>query len=265
MGKRVIDGLEDARTGLLEILLVNGWLFGLLFTALKLLEILDKPVGKWVETRLVVGLQDSYLARRRRELATDDAAQMLYGAGEAKKGLKIVIDDVPKLIFTLTSVGIWQMALAPEWLPFMAVAILPAFLWLWLLTGPVQGFSERALATQIAIAGATGAAARDGLKREQRRWMSATVMIDAFKGQGEKGLVWLIWAAFVGSVGGFLMAFPDGGLGRDMTPGEFVVTMVNLSLFVDPLSKLGKIAMHLAQSRPALECSLGLAPNPNRS
>ncbi|TCT12473.1 hypothetical protein EDC22_102158 [Tepidamorphus gemmatus] len=263
MGKQMIDGLEGAGGGLLDILLINGWQFGLLFTALKLLEVLDKPVGKWVESRLVIGLQDSYLARRREACPTDDAAQMLYGADEAKKGLKIVIDDVPKLVFTLASVGLWQMALAPEWLPFMTLAIVPSLLWLWLLIGPVQASAERALAAQIAIAGATDGAARSGLSQAQRRWLVASVIIDAFKGLGEKGLVWLIWAAFVGSVLAFLLAFPDTTLGRDMSPGEFVVTMVNLSLLVDPLSRLGKIAMHMAQARPALECALGLARNPN--
>lgn len=263
MGRQVVDGLETAGVGLAEILLANGWAFGLLFTLLTVLQIADKPVGKWVESRIVIELQNTYLARRRRIHATEDAALVLYGADEAKKGLKILIDDVPKLVFTLTSVGIWQMALAPEWLPFMAAALLPAGLWLWLLARPVQAHARRALSAQIGIAGATAEPQAAGLGREQTRWMRASVVIDLFKGLGEAGLVWMIWTTFVAAVLGTLLLVPDTALGRDLTPGEFVVTMVNLALFVDPLSKLGKIVMHLAQSRPALARALGLETKVN--
>lgn len=56
---------------------------------------------------------------------------------------------------------------------------------------------------------------------------------------------------------------PDGGLAQDMRPVEFVVTMVKLSLFVNPLSTLGKVTMHSAQAGPALAFAIGLAPQRN--
>ncbi len=265
MGKQVVDGLEAAEFGLAGLLLTNGWAFGLLFTALTMLEIADKPVGKWIESRLVIELQNTYLAARRAAHATDDAALMLYGAEEAKRGLKILIDDVPKLVFTLASVSIWQMALAPEWLPFMMVAVLPAMLWLWVLSRPVQSHALHALDAQMEIAGATTRDRAAHLSSQQGRWMRASIFIDLFKGLGESGLVWMIWASFVTSVLTVLLLVPDSALGRQMSPGEFIVTMVNLGLFVDPLAKLGKIVMHFSQSRPALAHALGLVPNLNEA
>ncbi|TQF76713.1 hypothetical protein FK498_16365 [Elioraea sp. Yellowstone] len=259
MGKQVVDGLAAAEGDLAALLVAHGLAFALLFTLLSLLEVADKPAGKWVEARLVIALQDSYLARRRVAHVTDDAAMMLYGSDEAKRGLKVLIDEVPKLVFTLVSVSLWQAALAPQWLPFMLAALLPAFLWLGLLAPPVRSHALAALEAQVVIAGATAAEAGLRLKAHQHRWLRASVVIDLFKGLGEKGLVWLIWASFATAVAVFLLLMPASGLGRDMTPGEFLVTMVNLRLFVGPLSKFGKIVMHFAQARPALARALGLA------
>lgn len=264
MGKQVVDGLAAGGGSLAAILFGQGVLFAALFTLLTLLELADKPAGKWVEARIVIALQDTSLARRARAHATEDAAMMLYGADEARRGLKILLDDVPKLLFTLTSVGIWQAALAPQWLPFMLAAVLPALAVLLLLCRPVQGFARTALAAQLGIAGATGREAAGQLKSHQAHWLRAIVVIDLFKGMGEKGLVWLIWAGFAGSVALALLLVPDGALGGAMTPGEFLVTMVNLGLFVQPLSRLGKIAMHFAQARPALATALGLVAPPER-
>jgi hypothetical protein len=265
MGKQVVDGLGAAQGDLAALLIANGLAFALLFTLLSLLEIADKPAGKWVEARLVIALQDVYLERRRRTHATDDAAMMLYGSDEAKRGLKVLTDEVPKLAFTLASVSIWQAALAPQWLPFMLAAVLPAFFWLGLLSRPVRGHAQAALEAQVSIAGCTAADAARALKAHQRRWLLASVVIDLFKGLGEKGLVWLIWASFATAVAVFLLLLPESNLGRDMTPGEFLVTVINLRLFVGPLSKFGKIVMHFSQARPALARALGLeaAAEPN--
>jgi hypothetical protein len=148
VGKAVVNGLESPQTGLIEIQPDKGWMVEALFSLLRALEIVGKPVGPWVEARLVIALQNSDLQQRAQQGATDDAAPLLYGAAE----ISVVLT--------------------------------------------------------------------------------------------------LVWSR-------------DGGLAQDMRPVEFVVTMVKLSLFVNPLSTLGKVTMHSAQAGPALACAVGLAPQRN--
>lgn len=250
MGKTVVDALDTTDARLVDVLTGNGLVFGLLFTALALLKVAEKPAGGWLEARIVVGLQRSYLRVGSAGDHTEDAAHMLYGTEEAKKGFKMALDELPKLVFAVLGVTVWQAALAPGLLPYLAASVLLPLLVLGALVGHVERTSRQILEHQVGIAGATDPQHRKRLGGLQRRWVGGVVRLEALKGVGEEAMGFLLWAGFFAAL--LLGEWLRPGTGLHMAPGEFVLAMVNLKLFVEPMSKIGKIAIHWKQARPAL-------------
>lgn len=250
MGKTVVDALDNTDVRLVEVLTGNGLVFGALFALLALLKVAEKPAGGWLEARIVVGLQRSYLRVGSAGHHTEDAAHMLYGTEEAKKGFKMALDEVPKLVFAVLGVTVWQAALAPGLLPYLAASVLLPLLVLSLLVGHVEHTSRQILDHQVGIAGATDPQQRDRLGHLQQRWVGGVVRLEALKGVGEEAMGFLLWAGFFAAL--LLGEWLSPGPGISMAPGDFVLAMVNLKLFVEPMSKIGKIAIHWKQARPAL-------------
>lgn len=250
MGKTVVDALDNTDTRLVDVITGNGLVFGALFTLLALLKVAEKPAGGWLEARIVVGLQRSYLRVGSAGDHTEDVAHMLYGTEEAKKGFKMALDEVPKLVFAVLGVTVWQAALAPGLLPYLVASVLLPLLVLSLLVRHVERTSRYILEHQVGIAGATDPQDRQRLGGLQHRWVGGVVRLEALKGVGEEAMGFLLWAGFFASL--LLGEWLRPGEGLSMAPGDFVLAMVNLKLFVEPMSKIGKIAIHWKQARPAL-------------
>jgi hypothetical protein len=251
MGKAVLDSL-DGDGDLFAALMAQGPLFAGVFALLTVLKVADKPVGKFVEARFIVLMQQIYLARRRSERQTQDISQMLYGCDVAKKGLKVAYDDVPVMAFTLISVASWQAALAPQWLPVMLLSAAPAALLVWFLGPWVRRASESMLDAQSGIAGTTSGTLGAALAGHQRDWIRRVVEMDLLKGLGEETMDLVIWTCFLALT---LSLYASGSslLPQIITPGDFALVIVNLKLVSDPLTKIGKIFIHWQEALPALQ------------
>lgn len=251
MGKRLLDGLQASDSDLHRVLFENGLLFGALALLVVAIKALEKIGSKTVEIKLIIQLQRVFVDRRAAPAGARDVSHMLYGTEVAKKGFEVLYKDSCVIVFKTLSVTIWQWTLAPEWLPLLFLAVVPAGVSVALIGPTIQRASREILSLQETVAASTTRRQATFLRRAQARLFARSVRFEALKVGAEEAMSVLVWFNAIVLVGAshFLGL---GLLPQKVEPGMLALVGVNLKLLAEPIGHLGKVYTKWQEAVPAL-------------
>ncbi len=251
MGKRVIDGLQANDASLHTILLENGLLFAAVFLAITVIKAGEKISSKAFEIRLIIALQRIFIDRRQAATGARDVSQMFYGSDVAKRGFEVFVKDFWVITFKTGSVVIWQMTLAPEWLPLLFLATIPAVAAVALLGPAIRRASKDILGLQEALAATVARPGPMLLRRVQERLFGRFLRFETLKVVADEMIDLLIWFNAVLLIA--LSYVLDFGLLPDrVAPGDLALVAINLKLLSEPLGHIGKVYTKWQEAQPAL-------------
>lgn len=251
MGKTVVDSLAGARGSLADLVARYGLSFAGLFLLITVLKVVEKIVNKAVSVRLVAALQRGYLDRRSGTPGASEVAQVFFGSEVAKKGFEVVYKDAWRITIQVVSIGIWQMTLAPEWLPAMIVATIPALVAVCFFGAPIQRASTRILDLQRDIAATMHSSDRAAFVNHQRSWLRWSLWAEFLKVAADESMDVLIWLSMLVLVA--LAAWAGSSLlPREVTAGDVALVVVNLRLLSTPLGDIGKVYAKWHEALPAM-------------
>ncbi|PLZ86950.1 hypothetical protein CI594_21705, partial [Fischerella thermalis CCMEE 5196] len=225
--------------------------FGGLLLGLGLIKLGDKIIDKIFETRLIICLQRTYLQRREKERDAEDISHILYHCNRAKPGLDIIHKDSWKIISQTISVIIWQLTLAPAWLPALLIAVLPPILIGFIFGQFIQKASLKMLTAQENIAASTTEAKRLELIEHQESFFRHTIRLELFKSGTEILMDLLTWFGLLVLV---LLSsvFHIGIVPKEIQAGDLVLFWSNLNLLSKPLGDIVKVYNKAREAYPAL-------------
>jgi ABC-type multidrug transport system fused ATPase/permease subunit len=251
MGKKVVDdfkkGNVDVNSSLMNYILV----FGGLLLGLGLIKLGDKIIDKIFETRLIICLQRTYLQRRKKECDSEDISHILYHCNRAKPGLDIIHKDSWKIVSQTISVIIWQLTLAPAWLPALLIAVIPPVLIGFIFGQFIQTASLKMLTAQENIAASTTEAKRLELIEHQESFYRHTIRLEMFKSGTEILMDLLTWFGLLVLV---LLSsvLHVGVVPKEIQAGDLVLFWGNLNLLSKPLGDIVKVYNKAREAYPAL-------------
>jgi ABC-type multidrug transport system fused ATPase/permease subunit len=251
MGKSFVDGLKkgnaEASISLIDYLVKFG---GLLF-GLGIIKFCDKIIDKIFELKLVIRLQRVYLERRGQDRGMEDVSRVIFDCNRAKAGLDIIHKDSWKIVFQTISVIVWQLTLAPEWLPALVIAVVPPVLIGFVFGKFIQRTSLNLLRAQENIASTTREAQRLEFFQHQQTFFQQTIRMEMFKSGTEILMDLLTWFGLLVLV---ILAstFHWGIVPKDIQAGDLLLFYVNLNLLSKPLSDIVKVYNKGREAYPAL-------------
>lgn len=251
MGKRVIDGLQAGDSRLQAVLLENSLLFAGVFLAITLIKAGEKVSSKAFEIRLIIALQRVFFARRRIMTGARDVSQMFYGSEVAKRGFEVFVKDFWVISFKTGSVIVWQMTLAPEWLPLLFLATIPAIAAVALIGPAIRRASQDILGLQEAVAATVTRCGPMLLRRVQERLFGRFLRFETLKVVADDMVDLLIWFNTAALIG-LSYALDIGLLPDQVSPGDLALVAVNLKLLSEPLGHIGKVYTKWQEAQPAL-------------
>jgi ABC-type multidrug transport system fused ATPase/permease subunit len=225
-------------------------IFFAIFAAQSVVKFGEKIANKAVETRLIITLQRTYLARRAQEDAATDASLVLWGCEQAKKGVEVIYKDAWKIVATTTSVLVWQVSLGAEWLPLMLLAVLPSLALVWAFGGAIQRYSQSILDLQRALAASTRRDQSLHFEQHQETWFRQTLLMEGVKWVVDDALDLVMWAMLIALV---LLAWrlDLGLLPATIELGGAAAFLVNVRLIAKPLGDIGKVYGKWREAFPA--------------
>ncbi|NJK29356.1 MAG: ABC transporter ATP-binding protein [Acaryochloris sp. SU_5_25] len=251
VGKRFIDDLKKDQTDYTVLLPNYIVLFGGLLLGLGLLKFGDKMIDKIYELKLVIRLQRLYLERRGCDRGAEDISRVIIDSEKAKAGLDIIHKDAGKIVFQSISVILWQLTLAPQWLPALLIAVLPPMLIGFIFGRFIQRASLGRLQAQQHIATSTSEAKRLELHTHQAKFMQHTIRLEIFKSSTEILMDLVQWF-------GLLMLvllnsiLPINLVPQNIQAGDLVLFIANLNLLSKPLGEIVKVYNKTREAYPAL-------------
>jgi ABC-type multidrug transport system fused ATPase/permease subunit len=251
-GKTVIDDFKKGRVDLQESLLRYVLSLGGLLLGLGILKFSDKLIDKVYEVRLILKLQQTYLDRRTSQDEAIDISRILYDCNRAKPGLDILHRDSWKIISQTISVVVWQLTLAPAWLPALLIAVVPPTL-VGFLFGPyVQRISHNLLRTQGNLAACTQPERRAEFTAHQESFFRHTLRMEILKALSGNLMDLLTWIGLLILIllSGVLPAL--GLIPKQVEAGDLALFYVNLGLLSKPLNEIVKVYNKAQESYPAL-------------
>ncbi|MCG6135790.1 MAG: ABC transporter ATP-binding protein [Nostoc sp. LLA-1] len=251
MGKKVVDDLKDGGTDLSTSLPNYVFVFGGLLIGLGLIKFGDKLIDKIYETRLIICLQRTYLQRRGKERGTEDISRILYHCNRAKPGLDIIHKDSGKIVAQTVSVILWQLTLAPAWLPALLIAVIPPILIGFVFGRVIQISSLKMLTAQENIAASTTEAKKLELIEHQESFFRHTIRLEVFKSGTEILMDLLTWFGLLVLVL-LSVVFHVGVVPQDIQAGDLVLFWGNLNLLSKPLGSIVKVYNKAREAYPAL-------------
>lgn len=251
MGKKVVDDLKKGNVDINASLANYILVFGGLLLGLGLIKFGDKIIDKIYELRLIICLQRTYLQRRDKERDAEDISHILYHCNRAKPGLDILHKDAWKIISQTISVIVWQLTLAPAWLPALLLAVIPPILIGFIFGRFIQRSSLKMLTAQENIAASTTEAKRLEFIEHQESFFRHTIHLEVFKSGTEIMMDLLTWFGLLVLV---LLSsvFHIGVVPKEIQAGDLVLFWGNLNLLSKPLGDIVKVYNKARESYPAL-------------
>jgi hypothetical protein len=261
MGKSLVDRLNAGSLSSGETLMEALPVFGGVIVGLAVLKFGEKVLGKVYETRLVICLQRAYLERRERERDAEDISRILWDCKQAKKGLEVLYKDSWKMIVGTVSVIVWQMTLAPKWLPALLISVAPSLLAVFAFGPFIQKASLDILHFMGKVAVSTSSKQQEELYAHQESLFWGFVRFEVYRGGAEVVMELLMW------IGVLLLlltvyVFDLGILPREIQAGDLALYAVNLNLLSKPIGEIGKTYNKCREAYPALVRVLRPAPAP---
>lgn len=251
LGRNFVNELQDDSTPLDDSLMRYALVFGGVLVGLGLIKFGDKVLNKVYDLRLIIALQRTYLERRRQEHDTQDIARLLYDCDQAKGGMDILYKDAWKIFTGTVSVLVWQLSLAPEWLPALILAVLPPVLIVLAFGHWIQRLSLDMLRLQGQIAASTDDVNRLRLFAHQETFFRRTIRLEFFK-KGSEVLIDLL--SWIGLLAVIVLAslWNVGLLPQEVEAGDLALFAVNLNLLSKPMGDIGKVYNKGREAYPAL-------------
>jgi len=251
LGRNFVNQLQDDSTSLEDSLVSYVLVFGGVLVGLGLIKFGDKVLNKIYDLRLIIALQRTYLERRHQERGAQDIARLLYDCDQAKGGMDILYKDAWKIVVGVVSVLMWQLSLAPEWLPALILAVLPPVLIILAFGHWIQRLSLDMLRLQGQIAASTDEVNRLRLFAHQETFFQRTIRLEFFKKGSEVLIDLLAWVGLLAVI--FLASLWDIGLLPDeVRAGDLALFAVNLNLLSKPMGDIGKVYNKGREAYPAL-------------
>ncbi|TVP65146.1 MAG: ABC transporter ATP-binding protein [Nodularia sp. (in: Bacteria)] len=251
MGKKVVDDLKEGSTDLSSTLPNYVLVFGGLLFGLGLIKFGDKLIDKIYTTRLIICLQRTYLQRRGKDRGAEDISRILYHCNRAKPGLDIIHKDAGKIIAQSVSVIVWQLTLAPAWLPALLIAVIPPIFIGFIFGKFIQVASLKMLTAQENIASSTTDAKKLELIEHQESFYRHTIRLEMFKSGTEILMDLLTWFGLLVLVL-LSVVFNVGVVPQDIQAGDLVLFWGNLNLLSKPLGSIVKVYNKGREAYPAL-------------
>jgi hypothetical protein len=251
MGKKVVDDLKKGSIDLNSSLTNYIVVFGGLLIGLGLIKFGDKLIDKIYETKLIICLQRTYLQRREKERDAEDISHILYHCNRAKPGLDIIHKDGWKIVSQTISVIVWQLTLAPAWLPALLIAVIPPILIGFIFGQFIQKSSLKMLTAQENIAASTQEAKKLELIAHQESFLHHSIRLEIVKSGTEILMDLLTWFGLLVIV---ILAsvFHLKIVPQDIQAGDLVLFWANLNLLSKPLGDIVKVYNKARESYPAL-------------
>jgi ABC-type multidrug transport system fused ATPase/permease subunit len=251
VGKNFLDGLKKDKIDIDSSLLSYGLLFARMILGRGLLKFGDKMIDKIYELKLIIRLQRFYLESRDRDRGTEDISRVIFDCERAKAGLDIVYKDASNIIFQTISVVIWQLAIAPKWLPILLITVIPPTFFGFAFGGKIQRTSLNRLQAQQNIAASTGLAQQQELHEHQHTFMGQTIRMEVYKFLTETIMDLLTW------IGLLLLVLTNSVFKMDFLPqqieaGELLLFIANLNSLSKPLGSIVKVNNKAREAYPAL-------------
>lgn len=251
LGKKFVDQLKDESTVSNASLFNYALVFATVLFGLGLLQFTEKVINEVYKVRIILALQRTYLSRRQEYNETQDISRILYDCEQAKKGVDILYKDIWKIIFGVISVLVWQLSIAPSWLPALLLTVVPPILIVFAFGRFVQRASLELLTLQGKIASSTAITKEADFLSHQESFFRQTVRLEIFKELSETLMDLLSWIGLL-----FLIIIASVTklpiLPQEIDPGDLALFAVNLNLLSKPLGEIGKVYNKGREAYPAL-------------
>jgi len=251
VAKDAVGALEKAQGTLADLALPNAGLYLSIAAGLAALRLAEHLSGKVYEATVVFALQRVMLRRRPDVRPGEDATRMAYDCIEAKKSLSPLYTNLWRDLCRLAAVALWQLSIAPAWLPALALSLLPPVLGILGLAPHVQKAKRRVLEDNCRVTAHATEGATDGLLRSQRRLLSRFVRLEAWTG-GMEALIRLSAWPFLLALVLACRALDLPLIPARLSMGDLAAVLVGLALLQKPAMEVGKSYVTLRGNWPAL-------------
>ena len=255
VAKDAVGALEKAQGTLADLALPNASLYLAIALGLALLRLAEHLSNKVYEATVVFALQRVLLRRRPEVRPGEDATRMVYDCIEAKKALSPLYTNLWRDLCKLAAVALWQLSLAPAWLPALGLSLLPPVVGILGLAPHVQKAKRRVLEDNCRVTAHAPEGVTDGLLRSQRRLLGRFVRLEAWTG-GMEALIRLSAWPFLLALVLVCRALDLPLMPARLAMGDLAAVLVGLALLQKPVVELGKSYVTLRGNWPALMRSL---------
>ena len=255
VAKDAVGALEKAQGTLADLALPNASLYLAIALGLALLRLAEHLSNKVYEATVVFALQRVLLRRRPEVRPGEDATRMVYDCIEAKKALSPLYTNLWRDLCKLAAVALWQLSLAPAWLPALGLSLLPPVVGILGLAPHVQKAKRRVLEDNCRVTAHAPEGVTDGLLRSQRRLLERFVRLEAWTG-GMEALIRLSAWPFLLALVLVCRALDLPLMPARLAMGDLAAVLVGLALLQKPVVELGKSYVTLRGNWPALMRSL---------
>ena len=251
VAKDAVGALEQAQGTLAGIALPNAGLYLAMAFGLALLRLVEHLANKVYESTVVFALQRVMLRRRPAVRPGEDVTRMVYDCIEAKKSLSPLYTNLWRDMCKLAAVALWQLSLAPAWLPALLLSLLPPVLGILWLAPHIQRAKRRVLEDNCRVTAHASEGVTAGLLGSQRRLLGRFVALEAWTG-GMEALIRLSAWPFLLALVLVCHALGLPLIPRQLSMGDLAAVLVGLALIQKPAMELGKSYVTLRGNWPAL-------------
>ncbi|MEX2491676.1 MAG: hypothetical protein WD425_07925 [Nitrospirales bacterium] len=252
IAKNVLNGItEGEATFPIEDLLPYVWIAVAVFVGLGLLHLAEKISNRMLDDRLFIELQRTWFDRRGQRCPGEQVARAMNDCESARKVLDLFQKELWTVVIGLPAVVIWQLSLAPEWLPALLLAASPPFIAALFFGGLIQNASLRVLRFVAAVGSAVASGDRADLYVQQENFYRNRVLFEVWKQCSETTAEFARWLGIVMvlliSVSGVWAVVPP-----EVTAGEVGLFLVNVSLLAKPLAEVAKVHNKIREGWPGV-------------
>ena len=255
VAKDAVGALEKAQGTLANIALPNAGLYLAIALGLSLLRLAEHLGNKVYESTVVFALQRVMLKRRPEVRPGEDATRMVYDCIEAKKSLSPLYTNLWRDLFKLAAVALWQLTLAPAWLPALLLSLLPPVLGILWLAPHIQKAKRAVLEDNCRVTAQAPEGVGEKLLHAQRRLLGRFVALETWTGGMEALIRLSAWPMLLALVL-FCRALDLPLIPARLAMGDLAAVLVSLALIQKPVVELGKSYVTLRGNWPALMRSL---------
>ncbi|MBP5975156.1 ABC transporter ATP-binding protein [Brasilonema sp. CT11] len=225
--------------------------FGGLHAILGLLGLIDKVLNRAYDLRQVIKLQRTYLERRQQEEGSQDISRLLFDCDKAKGGLDLIYKDSWHIVAGIVSVLIWQLRLAPQWIPALIMGTVLPVLLVFAFGRFIQSASQNILHLQSRIAASTSEREKLELFSHQESFFRQSVKLEFFLSGTDTVMEVMKWLGLLLLIV-ISLVFHLKLLPEEIKPGDLILFAMNIDSLSKPVGDFGKLYSKARQAYPAL-------------